>query len=143
MSFWDRLLHILGLRPDPDPGPRTFDYSITPSLHESLLQLSTQQERPLDKITTDLLATGLHKYHQERAALLAWERLTLAEQDAVALACLGYSYKETSSRLHKPVSTITKWLRRSYIKLGVQNRVQLHLLFLDWDFSAWGPAAED
>jgi hypothetical protein len=27
--------------------------------------------------------------------------------------------------------------------LGSRNRVELRAFFLDWDFSAWGPAAEE
>jgi DNA-binding CsgD family transcriptional regulator len=87
-------------------------------------------------------AAGLHQYHQERLTLLAWERLTLPEQDLVALACLGYSNGEIAARLQKTRPGIVKRLRKTYIKLGVKNRTELRALFISWDFSSWGTPSD-
>jgi DNA-binding CsgD family transcriptional regulator len=141
MSIWYRFLYLIGLR--PDPGLRRYNLEVSESLQDSLLPLVQHEGRPLHEILPELVAAGLKEYRAEEALVIQWKSLTPPERDAVAFACLGYTNRQIAARLHKSPSTIQAQLNNSFRKLGIKNRSSLSFMFASWDFSAWGPPAED
>jgi DNA-binding CsgD family transcriptional regulator len=141
MSIWYRFLYLIGLR--PDPGLRKYNFEISESLQDSLIPVSQHEGRPLHEILPELVAAGLKEYREEETLVQLWRTLTPPERDAVALACLGYTNKQIATRLHKSPATIQSQLINSFRKLDINNRVELRRMFISWDFSAWGPPADD
>lgn len=133
MSIWERLMYLIGLR--PNSGSRT--YQISESLHVSLTTLSLHEGRPENELANDLLAAGLSHYHSSDELVRTWETLTFRERDISALACLGYTNKQIAERLNISNETVKTHLRNALIKFNLRKRAELAMLLQNWDFSAW------
>ena len=133
MSIWHKLLFWIGLR--QDPGPHY--YELSESLHSTLVSLSQQEDRPEDQLAEALLASGLNTYYSQDEHWQRWQSLTPREQDAAALACLGYTNKQIALRMSISPETVKTHLRNGLAKFGLHSRSELRLLLENWDFSAW------
>jgi DNA-binding CsgD family transcriptional regulator len=136
MSILDRLLFLIGLR--PQPGSRT--YEISESLQATLTTLAQHESRPVDELIPDLLAAGLTQYRTTDELWKLWESLTARERDVVALACLEYSNREIGLRLGISYETVKTRLQSALKKFNVHSRHELRLMLVvnaRWDFSAW------
>jgi DNA-binding CsgD family transcriptional regulator len=136
MSILDRLLFLIGLR--PQPGSRT--YEISESLQTTLTTLAQHESRPVDELIPDLLAAGLTQYRTTDELWKLWESLTARERDVVALACLEYSNREIGLRLGISHETVKTRLQSALKKFNVHSRHELRLMLVvnaRWDFSAW------
>ena len=71
MSILDRLLFLIGLR--PNAGSRT--YEISESLQTTLTTLAKHESRPVDELIPDLLAAGLTQYVSNDKLWNIWEFL--------------------------------------------------------------------
>ncbi|WP_138443645.1 AAA family ATPase [Sinomonas susongensis] len=63
---------------------------------------------------------------EQEEAILASLRLSRREQDVVDLAVEGLSDRQIADRLHLSVRTVEGHLHRSYAKLGIRSRDELH-----------------
>ena len=133
MSILDRLLFLIGLR--PNAGSRT--YEISESLQTTLVTLAKHESRPVDELIPDLLAAGLTQYRTIDKLWPKWESLSPREQDVAALACLGYTNSQIGVRLGTSMETIKTQMKAVLRKFEVESRSQLRLLLAGWDFSAW------
>lgn len=133
MSLWHRLLYWLGLR--QDPGPRY--YELDGSLHATLVTLAEYEGRPERELVADLLTSSLTHYYSTDELWRRWKSLTPREQDAAALACLGYTNREIAARLHISPETVKSRLSSALRKFNMRKRTELRLLLAEWDFSAW------
>ncbi len=66
---------------------------------------------------------NLHRGRQSRER----ERLSTREQEVLALIAVGMSNGEIASELFLSVDTVKTYVRRLYVKLGVNNRAQAAL----------------
>ena len=133
MSIWQRVLHLIGLR--PNSGSRT--YELSESLQITLTTLAQHESRPVDELIPDLLAAGLTHYRTTDELWPKWESLSPRERDVAALACLGYTNSQIGARLGTSTETIKTQMRSVLRKFDVETRSQLRMLLANWDFSAW------
>jgi DNA-binding CsgD family transcriptional regulator len=133
MSIWDRLLYLIGLR--PNPGFRT--YELTESLHTSLSTLAEHEGRTEDELIPDVLAAGLTQYYATDKAWKQWLTLTPRERDIAALTCLGFTNREMAARLGVSLNTIKTHMRNVLSKFEAGSKTKLRQKLAGWDFSAW------
>lgn len=135
MSIWERILYLIGLR--PAPGPRTYHFDASESLHAALSTLATDEGRPEDELIPDILVAGLTQYNANERLWNTWQTLTQREKDVTALVCLGYTNREIGARLYISPDTVKDRLGTAYRKFKVHRRSELRVLFSQWDFSEW------
>jgi DNA-binding CsgD family transcriptional regulator len=133
MNLWQLLLFRLGLR--PDPGTRT--YELDEDLHLALEDLALRERRPAGELAADLLASALVERSTADEAWQRWRTLSPREQDAAALACLGYTNRQIAVRLGVSAETVKTHLHNALAKFGLHGKAELRLLLGEWDFSAW------
>jgi len=133
MSIWQRLLHLIGLR--PKPGFRT--YKISESLHVTLSTLAKHEGRSERELIPDILAAGLTQYRSVDELWPKWESLSPREQDVTALTCLGLTNRQIAARLSLSPETIKSHVRAALLKFGVTRKTELRHILAHWDFSAW------
>ena len=133
MTLWQRLLSRLGLR--PEPGMRT--YELDEDLHLALEDLAIRERRPAGELAADLLASALAGRATAGDLWQRWLSLSPREQDAAALACLGYTNRQIAGRLGVSAETVKTHLHNALAKFNLHGRAELRLLLGEWDFSAW------
>ncbi len=134
MSILQRLLYWIGLR--SDPGPRK--YEVAAPLQVSLTTLAKHEGRPEHELFPDIVAAGLTQYSAKDRVWKKWESLTLREQEATALVCLGYTNRQIAARMGVTEAGVKFHLGNVYSKFRVRNRAKLRQMLAGWDFSAWG-----
>ena len=135
MSIWDRFLYLIGKR--PTPGPRTYRFDVSDSLHVSLSTIAQDEGRPEHDLIPELLNAGLTQYASKERVWKKWEILSAREKDVAALVCLEYTNSEIATRLSISPDTVKARLANVFRKFDVRKRSQLRLLLAHWDFSAW------
>ncbi len=138
MNLWQILLFRLGLR--PDPGTRT--YELDEDLHLALEDLASRERRPAGELAADLLASALAERSTADEAWRRWCSLSPREQDAAALACLGYTNRQIAVRLGVSAETVKTHLHNALVKFDVHGRDALRRLLGEWDFSAWNETTD-
>ena len=133
MSFWHRLLYLLGFQQDPHPHP----YNLNSDLHLIIADLARQEQRSPEELAEHLLSQAVQQRHETQALWQRWLSLSTREQQVAALACLGYTNKEIGLRLGVSGETVKTHLRNALIKFNLKTRSELRMLLSDWDFSAW------
>ncbi len=133
MNLWQLLLSRLGLR----PGPGTRTYELDERMHLALVDLASREQRPVGELAADLLAAALAERATAGDLWQRWLSLSPREQDAAALACLGYTNRQIASRLGVSAETVKTHLHNALVKFKLHSRAELHLLLEEWDFSAW------
>ncbi len=133
MVFWNRLLYRLGLR--RDPGSRT--YELDADLHTVLEDLAIREQRPPNEVVSELVASGLDRRFSQDDLAQRWHSLSPREQDASALACLGYTNRQIAARLCISPETVKTHLHNALSKFNLHSRSELRLLMAGWDFSDW------
>jgi DNA-binding CsgD family transcriptional regulator len=133
MSILERLLYLIGLR--PNPGPRY--YEINESLQTSLKTLAQYEGRPEHELATDLMAAGLTHYYSTDELWKRWQTLSRRERDVAALACLGNTNRQIAARLGISPETVKTHLGNALIKFNIHTRYELAMLLGEWDFSGW------
>jgi DNA-binding CsgD family transcriptional regulator len=139
MNLWQLLLSRLGLRPDSE----TRTYELDENLHLALEDLASREQRPAGELAADLLASALAERSTAEDAWQRWQSLSPREQDAAALACLGYTNRQIAALLGVSAETVKTHLHNALIKLGVRGRAELRRLLEGWDFSAWDATADE
>ena len=135
MSIWDRFLYLIGLR--PTPGPRTYHFDASESLHETLSTLASDEGRPETDLIPELLNAGLDQYASTERLWNKWLTLSAREKDVVAFVCLGYTNQEAALRLNISPNTVKDRLSSVFRKFNIHKRNDLRMLFSQWDFSEW------
>lgn len=135
MSIWDRFLYLIGKR--PTPGPRTYRFDVSDSLHVSLSTIAQDEGRPEYDLIPELLNAGLTQYASKERVWKKWEILSAREKDVAALVCLEYTNSEIARRLSISPDTVKARLGNVFRKFEVRKRSQLRLLLAHWDFSEW------
>ena len=76
--------------------------------------------RSTDKVSFDL-------YHR-------WLSLSPREQDVTILVCRGLTNEQIALWLKLSVSTVKSYLQNVFFKIGVRNKTELRLEFVNFDF---------
>lgn len=135
MSFWHRLLYLVGLRQDPHPHTYTF----TSDLHTFLADLANQEQRSPEEIAEQLLSQALQERQTASQYWVYWQSLTTREKQVTALLCSGYSNMQIANLLGVSIQTVKSHVSNLLAKFGLDSRMELKLLLKDWDFSEWLP----
>ena len=135
MSIWDRFLHLIGLRPTPDP--RKYHVEISDNLKVTLSTIAKDEGRPESELIPELLNAGLTQYTSSERLWNKWQTLSLREKDVVAFVCLGYTNQEIALRMNISPNTVKDRLSSVFRKFNIHKRNDLRMLFSLWDFSEW------
>ena len=131
-SLWQRLLQDLGLKPTD-----TRLFSLDELLLHSVQELASQEQRPEQEITADLLAYALTQHLSTETNLGRWQSLSAREQQVAALACLNYTNHQIAARLVIAPYTVKSHMRNILRKFDLHSKTELRNALADWDFSAW------
>jgi len=66
-----------------------------------------------------------------------WIMLSPREQDVTALTCLKYTNSQMAAHLGLSIFTVNTYIEKVLIRLGLQSKADLRVVFANWDFSAW------
>jgi DNA-binding CsgD family transcriptional regulator len=135
MSIWDRFLHLIGLRPTPDP--RKYHVEISDNLKVTLSTIAKDEGRPESELIPELLNAGLTQYTSSERLWNKWQTLSLREKDVVAFVCLGYTNQEIALRMNISPNTVKDRLSSVFRKFNIHRRNDLRMLFSLWDFNEW------
>lgn len=132
MSFWQRLLRILGYHPKP-----RLSFHTDQEMLQSLQNLADHEQRQADEVAADLLSHALAQQQGEVANLRYWRTLSQREQQVVALICLNYTNRQIASHLVISTETVKTHVANALRKFGLHRKAELRRALADWDFSAW------
>ena len=129
----------MGLK--PEAGKRSF--ALEASLRTTLLELAVQEQRPAEEVYADLLTTVLAQEQANGNLRDHWQSLSPREQDVTAFTCLGYTNRQIASKLDISQDTVKGYVRQVLVKFSLHSKDELRIRLGNWDFSKWGPEAQD
>ena len=100
-------------------------------------EIAEEEQRPLPTIIEELLWYALQARQSNYEVLELWQRLTPREQQAAALACLGYTNREIAQVMVISKNTVRTHMRQILRKFGLNGKPELRELLATWDFSQW------
>ncbi|WP_322510193.1 LuxR C-terminal-related transcriptional regulator [Anaerolinea sp.] len=132
MNLWEWLR---GWWRAPGKSARTFEVS---QRTEDLLRALAQQTGiPESRLAEQLIHSAVETLHLREDLRRRWLMLTPREQQAVALACLGYTNRQIAQRMGISPETVKTHLRNAMMHFDVHSKSELRRLLADWDFSSW------
>jgi DNA-binding CsgD family transcriptional regulator len=69
--------------------------------------------------------------------------LSPREQDMIALTCLVYTNRQIARKLNLAPDTVKGYVRQVMVKFDLHGKGELRMRLGSWDFSKWGPEAQD
>ena len=139
MESWDRLLTLLRMM--LGSGPRHFE--LNERLQTALVDRADREQRPVEDIQAELLVAGLTHLETSDRLKQCWDALSPRERDVTAYTCLGYTNGRMAKQIWVSPYTIKGYVRDALVKWHVHSKSELRLLLDQWDFSEWGPKAQD
>jgi DNA-binding CsgD family transcriptional regulator len=139
MKPWERLLVLIGLQ--SKKGRRY--YELDASLHTALVDLAEREQRPVEEVQADLLARALAQQHMHGELWERWQWLSPREQEVTAFTCLGYTNRQIAAKLSVSEDTVKGYVRQVLVKFRFRSKDELRVRLGGWDFSKWGPEAQD
>ncbi len=133
MTFWQRLLRLLGY----EKSTERLSFSADASLIRSLQNLAEHERRPEGELAAELLTYALAQRDAAEANLQNWRSLSEREQQVTALVCLGFTNRQIAARLVISPETVKTHMSRVLLKFGLRSRAELRQVLAEWDFSAW------
>ena len=138
-SIWEGLLARLGMK---RTRRRRF-YALDEALDIALIEQAVKEQRPAEELHADLVAFALGQRHAFEDLNQRWEALSAREQDVTALTCLGYTNRQIAGKMGVTHATVNWYIRKLLIKLDFHSKFEFPVQFKGWDFSKWGPEAQD
>jgi DNA-binding CsgD family transcriptional regulator len=133
MALLRRLLIRFGLRQDSEQ--RT--YQLDEQLHDVIVELAQQEQRPEEEIHAGLLATALAQRNISQDLWNRWQSLSPREQHVAALTCLGYTNGQIAATLGVSIPTVKTHIRNILSKFQLHAKNELRMMLQDWDFREW------
>jgi len=133
VNLWERLLFLLGVQ----RGVESRLFELDERLHTALVDLAEQEKRPAEQVQADLLATAMAQREANGELWKRWQSLSPREQQAGALACLGYTNRQIAARLGVAEETVKTHLKNTLTKFDLHGKSELRLVLGEWDFSEW------
>lgn len=112
------------------------------ALYADLVEQAAQADSSPENLAAELIASGLALRRGNARLHERWENLSPRGRDVVALSCLGCTNRQAAARLGISPETVSWYVRRALVRLGVRSKAELQVLFKGWDFSRWGPPAD-
>jgi DNA-binding CsgD family transcriptional regulator len=119
---------------------RTITYALDDPIHQDLLHIAAQVNRPTDEVNSDVLALGLGQIRREAQARIKWDVLSPREQQVCARICLGDTNRQIAARLGLSEQTVRSYLQTILVKLQLHGKAEVRVLFSVWDFDEWDTA---
>jgi DNA-binding NarL/FixJ family response regulator len=116
---------------------RVWRHSLDVELAKAIRIIARQEGRAQAEVAEDMLAVGLDRRRAAELSLERWHRLSPREQEVTALVCLSLSNQEIAERLVISPETVKTHMRRILQALDLHSKVELRLMYADWDFSQW------
>jgi len=69
----------------------------------------------------------------------SWLSLSQREQHVTYLACKGYKNPQIAFQMGVSVTTVKSYLQHVFLKIGVRNKTELRLKFVNFDFTRHAP----
>ena len=91
----------------------------------------------------DLVATALAQRKTSGALKDRWQSLSPREQEVTALTCLGYTNRQIAAKMDISPGTVKAYVRQVLVKFDYHSKYELQMRLGTWDFSKWGPKAQD
>lgn len=139
MEPWDRLLTLLGMM----RGSGVHHFELNERLQTALVDRADREQRPVEDIQEELLAAGLNQLETSDGLRQRWNALSPRERDVTAYTCLGYTNRRMASLMIVSPYTIKGYVRDALVKWHVHSKSELRILLVLWNFSEWGPKAQD
>jgi DNA-binding CsgD family transcriptional regulator len=136
MSFWQALHQLL----ETLLLSRETYYLFDDDLVQSLQALAERENRPAEKVASDLLFMALAERNWTEITMTHWQTLSLREQQVAAMVCLGYSSRQVANHLYLVPDTVRSHLRRALFKFHLRRKTELRRVLsasAGWDFKAW------
>jgi two-component system response regulator NreC len=133
-TILDKLFHDLGLQM---PVFKLRRYHLDEEMAGHLRLIADQEQRDEDQVASELLTLAIRQRVSADKHLQKWRSLTRREQQAVALACLGYLNTDIAQRMGISETTVKTHIFNAAQKFGLQSKAQLVQALSEWDFSAW------
>ncbi|NTV36333.1 MAG: response regulator transcription factor [Anaerolineaceae bacterium] len=118
-----------------DPSQRTYSLN-----EESLLSLNTlasQEQRITNEVTSHLIVVAKHDHKSTERFYKLWDNLSLREQEVTALICVGRTSRQIASQLNISPSTVKTHVHNLLVKFCLNDRQELRLALVDFDFKLW------
>ena len=132
MSFWQRLLRVLGY-----PPATRLSFHMDQEMTRSLQELAAREQRQAGEVAVDLLSSALAERNAGGEMLERWLRLSAREQQVASLVCLQYTNRQIAARLVITPETAKTHVRNVLRKFGLRSKAQLRRELAGWDFSDW------
>ena len=129
----------LGLK--REVGTRSFP--LDADLYTAIVVQAERKQMPAEELHTELVATALMQLQKDEDLKDRWEMLSPREQDVTALTCLGYTNRQIGSKLNITPATVQGYVRQVMIKFDLHGKGELRMRLGGWDFTKWGPEAQD
>ena len=139
MEPWDRLLTLLGMM----RGSGVHHFELNERLQTALVDRADREQRPVEDIQEELLAAGLNQLETSDGLRQRWDTLSPRERDVTAYTCLGYTNRRMAILMCVSPYTIKGYVRDALVKWHVHSKSELRILLALWNFSEWGPKAQD
>jgi len=102
-----------------------------------LTNSATPENQNLNLISSNSPAVSLSYDPRTDELYQRWIMLSPREQDVTALTCLRYTNPQIAARLGLSRGTVRTYIEKVLIKLGIQSKADLRVIFANWDFSQW------
>ena len=112
-------------------------YQLDEQIHDVIIELAQQEQRPIEEIHAGLLAAGLSQHNASNDNSIHWEALTPREQDVAALTCLGYTNVQIAYKLGLSPTTIKTHVRNILKKFQLHGKGELRVALKEWNFRDW------
>ena len=139
MEPWGRLFTLLRMM--RGSGLRHFE--LNERLQTALVDRADREQRPVEDIQEELLAAGLNQLETSDGLRQRWNALSPRERDVTAYTCLGYTNRRMAILMCVSPYTIKGYVRDALVRWHVHSKSELRLLLVLWNFSEWGPKAQD
>jgi len=139
MEPWNRLLTLLRMM--RGSGLRQFE--LNERLQTALVDRADREQRPVEDIQEELLAAGLNQLETSDGLRQRWNALSPRERDVTAYTCLGYTNRRMAILMCVSPYTIKGYVRDALVRWHVHSKSELRILLALWNFSSWGPKAQD
>ena len=139
MEPLDRLLTLLGMM----RGSGVHHFELNERLQTALVDRADREQRPVEDIQEELLAAGLTHLETSDGLRQRWDALSPRERDVTAYTCLGYTNRRMAILMCVSPYTIKGYVRDALVRWHVHSKSELRILLALWNFSSWGPKAQD
>jgi DNA-binding NarL/FixJ family response regulator len=118
-------------------------FPLDANLYTAVVFQAERKQMPAEELHAELVAAALIQLQTNEDLKDHWQMLSPREQDVTALTCLGYTNRQIARKLNLAPDTVKGYVRQVMIKFDLHGKSELRMRLGNWDFSKWGPEAQD